>query len=195
MTNCNNINHSFIHYIAPTLCGIKPANLFMLSKNDVSPLSIMRWKHRLNNQNLKMESIKNESDRIMIFSYDLVWIRQILSDVLVQAYLLGKGYSNPLDTTGTLKELFFRLSKQNGFPHEVGIFLGYPFEDVIAFEKNQGHNCKYCGYWKSYCNPEQAKKSCSQYKQCSQMCKQWFEEGFSIPQIIKKFKEAVDTAA
>jgi len=195
MTNLNNINQAFINYLAPTLCGIKPANLFTLSKDDISIFSIMKWKHRINNLNLKMESINIFPDRIMIFSYDIVWIRQILSDVLVQAYLLGKGYTNPLDTTETLKELFLRLSKQNGFPHEIGIFLGYPFEDVIAFEENQGHNCKYCGYWKSYCNPEEAKKCCSQYKQCSQMCKQWFEEGFSIPQILKKFKEAVEKAA
>jgi len=188
MANFFNSDQSFIHYLAPTLCGIKPANLFTLAKNDISLISIEEWKHRISNQNLKLKSIKISSDRIMVFSYDLVWIRQILSDVLVQAYLIGKGYSNPLDTTRTLKELFVRLSKQNGFPHEVGIFLGYPFEDVIAFEENQGHNCKYCGYWKSYCNPEEAKKSCSQYKECSQLCKQWFEEGLTVPQIIRRFK-------
>jgi len=195
VTNFNKTDTYFIHYLAPTLCGIKPANLFTLAESDFSRADIKRWKNRLKNQNLCLEVFKCSERRWIIFAYDFVWIRKLLSDVLVQAYLLGKGYSNPEDTTLSLKELFIRLKKQQGFPHEVGFFLGYPIEDVISFEENQGHNCKYCGYWKSYCNPKEAEKCCTKYKWCSQMCKQWFEEGHTVPQIIKKYKEAVGKAA
>ncbi|MBQ0052534.1 MAG: DUF3793 family protein, partial [Treponema sp.] len=102
---------------------------------------------------------------------------------------------NPLDAALTLKELFTRLKNPKDFPHEIGFFLGYPFEDVIAFEKNRGQNCKYCGCWKSYSDPLQAEIYCAQYKWCSQICKQLFDEGLSVSQIIKKYKETIGNAA
>jgi len=195
MTNFIKTDKYFIHYLAPTLCGIKPANLFTLAESDFIKADVKHWENRLKNQNLCLEVFKSSENRWTIFAYDFVWIRKILSDVLVQSYLRGKGYSNPLDTIKSLDELFLRLKNRNGFPHEIGLFLGYPIEDVISFEENQGRNCKYCGYWKSYCNPEEAKKCCAQYNLCSQMCNQWFDEGLTIPQIIKKFKEVANTAA
>lgn len=38
------------------------------------------------------------------------------------------------------------------FPHEMGIFLGYPVEDVEGFIQNNGRNSLYTGYWKVYKN-------------------------------------------
>ena len=34
------------------------------------------------------------------------------------------------------------------FPHELGLLLGYPVEDVLGFIRNEGRNYLYCGYWK-----------------------------------------------
>ena len=42
------------------------------------------------------------------------------------------------------------------FPHEVGLFLGYPPGDVEGFRLNHGRNFKLCGLWKVYCDMEQA---------------------------------------
>ena len=36
------------------------------------------------------------------------------------------------------------------FPHEMGLFLGYPVEDVEGYLKNNGENSLYTGYWKVY---------------------------------------------
>ena len=36
------------------------------------------------------------------------------------------------------------------FPHEIGIFLGYPLADVAGFIRNKGRNCKCIGTWKVY---------------------------------------------
>jgi hypothetical protein len=52
-----------------------------------------------------------------------------------------------------------RFSDPARFPHEVGIFLGYPLEDVIAFcaGTSSPHDCR--GYWKVYHRPEKAKRA------------------------------------
>lgn len=41
---------------------------------------------------------------------------------------------------------------QEDFPHEMGILLGYPVEDVEGFIINNGKNELYTGYWKVYDN-------------------------------------------
>jgi hypothetical protein len=46
-----------------------------------------------------------------------------------------------------------------GFPHEVGVFLGYPLEDVISFSAGKSGPCVCCGYWKVYHRPEKAERT------------------------------------
>ena len=43
------------------------------------------------------------------------------------------------------------------FPHEIGIFLGYPLWDVRGFLENEGKNFAYLGYWKVYRDVQNAK--------------------------------------
>jgi hypothetical protein len=45
------------------------------------------------------------------------------------------------------------------FPHEIGLFLGYPPEDVEGFIRNEGRNSLEVGYWKVYGNVRQARKT------------------------------------
>ena len=54
---------------------------------------------------------------------------------------------------------------QNEFPHEIGLLLGYPFEDVIGFIENEGRNYLYSGYWKVYKNKEEKCKLFNLYNQ------------------------------
>ena len=44
---------------------------------------------------------------------------------------------------------------KNDFPHELGLLLGYPPEDVEGFIRHRGKNCLCTGYWKVYENREQ----------------------------------------
>lgn len=53
--------------------------------------------------------------------------------------------------------------KCGAFPHEMGIFLEYPVKDVEAFIKNEGEYYIFCGYWKVYHNPNEARKKFIEY--------------------------------
>jgi hypothetical protein len=46
------------------------------------------------------------------------------------------------------------------FPHEIGIFLGYPPEDVTAFIENDGKNYACRTHWKVYHEPDAAREIC-----------------------------------
>lgn len=194
MTNYN-LNQIFIRSSSPSVCGLKPVNLFTVSSEIFSAEILREWQIIVKEQELTVSAFKISDRTTMLFIYNKKWIQEIIENPAVVLYLEKKGYSSIQDTNKTIQDLFSRLKSKKDFPHEVGIFLGYPFDDVIKFEEHQGKSCKYCGYWKAYCNPEKAKECCNRFRECSQMCAKWFDEGYSIPQIVKKYKEAVKKSA
>lgn len=189
------LNQIFLRYSSQSVCGIKPANLFTVPSENFTVEIFREWQLIVNEQGLEISAFKISDRTTMLFIYNKKWIQKIIENPLVVPYLEKKGYSSIHDTNKTIQDLSNRLRSKKDFPHEVGIFLGYPFDDVIKFEEHQGKFCRYCGYWKAYCNPEKAKECCNRFRQCSQMCAKWFDEGYSIPQIIKKYKEAVKKSA
>ena len=75
---------------------------------------------------------------------DEVW--NILSDY---------GYTSR-NVEEVIKKLKLRLYENPCFPHEIGLFLGYPAQDVKEFIINKGQNCKFCGVWKVYSNEQES---------------------------------------
>lgn len=59
----------------------------------------------------------------------------------------------PDETLETLKSRF-----QSGCPHEIGLFLGIPYDDVASFISHNGENYLFYGYWKVYSEPVKAKR-------------------------------------
>ena len=54
------------------------------------------------------------------------------------------------------------------FPHELGLLLGYPVEDVLGFIRNEGRNYLYCGYWKVYGDVDAARITFDRYNQAKE---------------------------
>ncbi len=177
-----------IQFSAPALCNIKPGNLFFAKKNVFSEIRLKKWKEEFSKRGLMVFSLQLSENSTAILVLNICWTRKILEDSLVQAYLAQKGYrsSNVFDV---VQKLFIRMKQNKGFPHEVGVLLGYPIEDVIEFENHQGYDCKYCGYWKTYSDVETAKECQCKYKYCSGMCRQLYEKGYSLDQIVMEYKK------
>ena len=178
-----------IQYSAPTLCHIKPGNLFSVKNTAFSHPAFKRWESEYRNRGLAVSVIEKSGQTKLVLVYNCSWVNKILSDTSVQSYLKKKGYTSESGTLGIISTLIQRIRPNAIFPHEMGIILGYPVEDVIAFEKYQGQQCKYCGYWKSYSDVEKAKACQCRYKRCSGVCKKMFDAGYSVRQIIENYKE------
>jgi hypothetical protein len=52
------------------------------------------------------------------------------------------------------------------FPHEIGVFLGYPLQDVKGFIENNGRNSKYTGLWKVYGDKAASIRMFEKYRKC-----------------------------
>lgn len=183
-----------INHIAPTLCGIKAASMFTLRDNLFVRDLALRWQKMVRKHSIELEFFHTSENLVMFFSFNRGKIENILSCLEVRSYLTRKGFNLKNSFSEIMDELFSRLKNNAGFPHEVGIFLGYPLEDVILFEETGGKNCKFCGYWKSYSNIEEAKKLCCTFDNCRCMCKKWLDEGLSVSQIVRKYKKATRAA-
>ena len=66
------------------------------------------------------------------------------------------------------------------FPHELGIVLEYPVEDVEAFIENQGKNCLMERYWKVYHNVEQAKAIFEEYDRAKDQAMEEIIAGYPL---------------
>ena len=69
------------------------------------------------------------------------------------------------------------------FPHEIGVFLGYPLDDVRGFIENP-HGGKVCGTWKVYGDEAQAEKAFERFKRCSACICRHMDSGKSLAQIF-----------
>ena len=68
----------------------------------------------------------------------------------------------------------FKGGESGDFPHEVGLFLSYPPEDVKGFIENRAANAKCTGVWKVYGDERQARQTFAKYKKCTDIyCRSW----------------------
>lgn len=71
------------------------------------------------------------------------------------------------------------------FPHEIGYFLGYPYDDVHQFIVQHGENYKVFGAWKVYTNVEQALTTFDSYRACTQYLTYIYQQGCTLGQLVQ----------
>lgn len=84
-------------------------------------------------------------------------IRELLQESGYQDFTLG----NILSTFQKRYQGY--MCGEPGFPHEMGVLLGYPVEDVRGFMEQNGQNALYQGYWKVYAHVPEKKRLFARY--------------------------------
>ena len=107
-----------------------------------------------------------------------------LADERVQRVLAWFGYPVGQPLEALLKMLRRRIALNEGFPHEIGLFLGYPLEDVEGFIRNKGQGYTCCGHWKSYGDPAEARRRFAGYRACTETYRRRYDGGTPITQLI-----------
>lgn len=155
-TQCPEYFEAFYLYSAsPVLAGVRPAVLVKLL-----PSCLPVWRAQQNRLHsatgLCTREITNLNGSTLLLIYDDAAMRSRLACPQAQSFLRCHGYP-----AGSAEAAFNRLQErftQESCPHEIGIFLGYPLEDVRGFIDNKGKNCICCRYWKVYHDAEQAQR-------------------------------------
>ena len=88
------------------------------------------------------------------------------------------GYSNKEDINNYLYMLKNRYKEFN-CPHELGIFLGFPLNDVMDFMNCKNKKCLSCGYWLVYNDLKQAQETFSKYDKVKEHTVDYILNGYS----------------
>lgn len=176
-----------VEQCAPTLAGVKPANLFCYqSQNRAQIYDIVNnWNKQLYPFGLALCIVKEccKTNSFLIYLYRRQQMDQIFSKQENQIFLMQMGYQLT-DCDSLIQQLSARLCFEKEFPHEIGIFLGYPLIDVIGFIEHKGQNYSCAGYWKSYGDSIHAKKLFELYKKCISHYRQMYKIGIPILQLV-----------
>lgn len=157
--------------LAEVLQGAKPANLVCLTnkRRSCGRNLYHLWKQHgpalLEQSGLQVRVLDDRGSSLLLLLYS----RQALSALLAQKsvrVILGKaGYSDPENFNLVLDELEARVAGQ-GFPHEIGVFLGYPLKDVVGFMGWASLSFTCQGPWKIFGKPEQSLRLAECHRQC-----------------------------
>lgn len=172
-----------VEHCAPTLASLKTASLFTFDYSCDAELekSLNILNDCFESKGLTLLALKKENGKALIYVYRKNRLSKELKNPEVERFLKNCGY-NKTDISSALNTLKLRL-RHSDFPHEIGIFLGYPLGDVIGFIKNAGRECKCTGCWKVYCNECEAIKTFEQYKKCKDIYMRLFRQGRSVWQL------------
>jgi hypothetical protein len=144
----------FLYHVAPILNKVRPAVLITLRAN-----CLHAWQEKQNElrdaTGLKSLEIKGRNNSCLLLVYNEALLAAKLRDAGAMALLSEYGYPAGCGVAATLSFLCERF-EDCPFPHEIGMFLGYPPKDVVAFIKNNGQNCICCRYWKVYHDEKEA---------------------------------------
>lgn len=173
-----------IEHCSPTLASLKTANLFSLSCSSQKEIKeqLDLWNAQLKKKGVVLTALRWEGRSALIYVCRRARLQADLQKEGVAQFLSAYGYSS-LDAGKAIRRLRERLGESDGFPHEIGLFLGYPLGDVVGFIQNAGKNSKCIGCWKVYCNECEALKTFAKFKKCRDVyCKLW-RQGRTVLQL------------
>lgn len=182
-----NIETQLALQCAPLVTGLKVSNLLII-QNDNTVIV----KEILKGTGIVCSILHISDGKTIFLLYKESDMKAYLSQKRVRTLLAQLGYGNY-----ELKNLLMLFRKRYkkymngeiGFPHEMGLFLGYPVEDVHGFIKHTGKNFLYSGYWKVYKNLPLKMQLFQSFEQARERVIQLISCGISIREIIYIYSE------
>lgn len=173
-----------INHCSPTLAGIKTGALFNCAYPSERELrsSVRAWNKTLSPKGLRVLPLRYNGRTALIYIYRPAMLSIDLKDELARRLLAKCGYVSETPE-GCIVQLMRRFAECEEFPHEIGLFLGYPPEDVCGFIANKACGYKCVGYWKVYGDEEKAKKAFAKYEKCTRCYCRQHAKGKSIERL------------
>lgn len=173
-----------IRHCSPTLAGMKTGNMFSCPFADADEMrnTVRHWNRLLGKKGLRVLPLKFRDKRALVYVYRISQLSRDLKDDTVRGLLRERGYE-PEVPERCIVQLIQKLEKCSEFPHEIGLFLGYPPEDVCGFIEHKAQGCKLVGCWKVYGNEEKARRIFAKYKKCTEVYTAQFAGGMSVDRL------------
>ncbi|MBR3052947.1 MAG: DUF3793 family protein [Firmicutes bacterium] len=180
-----------VKHCSPTLAGIKTGNLFSVSfDSDRDMVEEIRGINRiLTPRGLRAIPFRKSGSHFLLYVFRPDKLAEDLSEPRALNILREKGY-RIRSVSGCVAQLADRICGTGGFPHEIGLFLGYPPEDVKGFIDSTSCGCgasrgaKLTGYWKVYGDVQKAADCFARFDRCTKAYRAALSRGRSLEQLI-----------
>lgn len=174
----------FIHHCAPTLAGHKAGSLFCwrAAGGDLNQW-VAALRRDLAPKGLVIRELCRCDQARQVYVYRPAMLEALLQKPEVIRFLEGLGYHSPHHLESVLDQLFVRFQTWSVFPHEVGLFLGYPLKDVQGFMEHGGRNYLLKGPWKVYGEAEMGRRRFDLYLKTRRVYLQCYKNGISISRL------------
>lgn len=169
-----------VRHCAPTLANLKTGSLFVCPITDRASFfsSLRSLNELLVPKGLRALPLRIREYSALVYLYRPSRLKKDLEDPAAIKILQNHGYSC---YGKCLPRLIERVRASEEFPHEIGLFLGYPPEDVQGFLDHRP--CKCSGCWKVYGDENKAKKTFDLYKKCERVYCQQLAQGIDIKRL------------
>ncbi|MEL7609058.1 MAG: DUF3793 family protein [Bacillota bacterium] len=147
----------FLLSAAPVLMGVKPSALICF-RHCCKDAWRDQEKHVFERTGLCVKELYQNKKTFGLLVYDEALLNERLKIAEAKKLLCRYGYKGESNLSELLEHLKGRFDGAQ-FPHEIGVFLGYPPEDVDAFIRNRGKDYLCCRYWKVYHDEQNARKT------------------------------------
>ena len=177
----NSVELRLIIQNAAVLKGKRISGMLFLNDKELARISM-----KLHNTNISLIILCTCKKRHLVMVYRAKELEEHLRSKEVSDYLREFGYRRD-DFISNLIRLHQRMNgfynKMKEFPHEVGVFLGYPICDIKGFLENKGERYLHSGYWKIYGNLEETRKKFLSYDEAREIAIDEFLSGRELESI------------
>ncbi len=183
------LDRAIIDHASPTLARLKLGNLFNYPVSEGFDAEFADLQAMLRKKGVSLAVLRKTRDKALVYIYRADELTKVLRNGGVRRLLKACGYAR-FDVGGALETLKSRLNGADAFPHEIGVFLGYPLEDVLGYIENGGRNCLACGCWKVYANECEALAAFKRYEKCKSVYQRLFASGCPLSRLTVAAKPA-----
>ena len=164
-----------------TFAKLKPASLYTIKEDEKD--TFIHFLDKFRAKGFEYKIMREAKGRLLVYVYNRSCLEKILFDEHNCRFLKEKGYNYKTLTQSV--ELMRERLQEEDFPHEIGVFLGYPLEDVRGFIEKPTARTELCGYWKVYSNEYEKQKIFDRFRKCTNCICNKMIAGQSITKIFQ----------
>ena len=158
----------FVRCCAPTLAGIKTGSMFSCEYADREEMTdeLRRLNRVLAPGGMCLLPLRFHDGKALLYLFRPDSLQRDMKNRAAREILDAAGYSG-LRYQQCIRRLICRIGAGKEFPHEIGLFLSYPPEDVRGFIEHKGRGFLCCGLWKVYSDADTSMTLFKRYADCT----------------------------
>ena len=187
MMRCPDFEHLLGYHAAPLLAGLTAGSLLSFQKSRFQDFYALLASYEpcFSCKGISTFRVAEGEEYVLILFYRAELVARALAVPQAQDLLCEAGYRITDSMEERLEFLRLRMRVRKTLPPEIGLFLGYPPEDVRGFITRRGQDFVYSGYWKVYTNEAEARALFEQYSVCTHEFCTRLEAGSPLAELVQ----------